>query len=174
MTDASHGWLHPRARRPAFLIKAFVIGLVMLLAVGWFANRYQVGVSDEEVQSLRYTWFLIDTKDHSLGVGEYVVFRIGGNLPPWPAGTQFVKKVVAVPGDEVVVSEHATRVNGADVAGPLDLLVRLEKPASVFEREEVVRENTLFVVGENARSYDSRYWGLVSRSQIVGRGYPIW
>ncbi len=174
MTDASHGWVHPRARRPGFLINACVIGFVLLLAAGWFAGRYQVGISDEEVQSLRHTWFLIDTQDRTVDVGEYVVFRIGGNLPPWPAGTQFVKKVVGVPGDEVVVRENATLVNGAGVAGPLDLLARLDKPASDFEREEVVRENALFVVGENARSYDSRYWGTVSHTQIVGRGYPIW
>jgi len=167
-------WLHPKARRPGFLLATLGIALVMFIGVGAFAKRFQIGISDEEVQSLSHSWFLIDTKNQTVPVGEYVVFRINRDLPPWPAGSRFVKKVAAVEGDVVVVSQHATTVNGEVVAGPLDLLTVLGKPATAFERSERVGASDVFVVGENAHSYDSRYWGNVGVGQIIGRGYPLW
>lgn len=167
-------WIHPKVRTRAFAIRVIVLFVVLAAAMHWVAGRYRVGVSDELVQSLNHSWFLIDTSQKVVGVGEYVVFRIDRDLPPWPKGSQFVKKVAGVAGDRVMVGVHATLVNGEPVVDALDLLEILKKPSGAFVREEVVAPESLFVVGERPHSYDSRYWGSVGLAQVIGRGYPLW
>jgi type IV secretory pathway protease TraF len=40
-------------------------------------------------------------------------------------------------------------------------------------RSMVIPEGKHFVIGGTERSYDSRYWGLVDASWVVGRAYPV-
>lgn len=167
-------WVHPRVRAPSFVMRVVVIGVLMLVGAHAFATRYQVGFSDEAIQSLAYSWFLIDTQERDIQRGEYAVFHIDRDLPPWKKGARFVKRVVGIAGDHVVVANTSTTVNGILVAGNLDLIEALQQPAAAFTRAEVLAPNTMFVVGEMPRSYDSRYWGVVHSHQIVGRGIPLW
>ena len=42
-----------------------------------------------------------------------------------------------------------------------------------FRFDGVIPTGSYFVLGDGERSYDSRYWGFVRRSWIVGRGFPL-
>lgn len=167
-------WVHPRCRTLAFWRAAAVVCGLMTVITAQAVARYQVGVSVEAKQSLHSSVFLVDHLRTAIAPGDYLVFRIDRDLETWKAGARFVKRVVGTPGDRVDVRSTQTRVNGQPVAGELDLLNLLNADGAEFERTFTLGRGEYFVVGEQASSFDSRYWGAVHADQIVGRALPLW
>jgi signal peptidase I len=90
--------------------------------------------------------------------GEVVVFD-----HPREHGTDLIKRVVAVGGDEVEGHDGKVWVNGV-AAGP----------SSDFSRLKVPSDN-LFMMGDNREnSSDSRYWGFVPLGLVEGRAMFVW
>jgi signal peptidase I len=105
--------------------------------------------------------------------GERFVRGVGQFLGLVPASARdFVKRVVGLPGDEILIEEGTVFVNGA----PLD------EPYVVFEDPTdfgpiTVPDGQLFFLGDNRpNSSDSRRsLGYVPLDQVVGRAaYVIW
>jgi signal peptidase I len=128
--------------------------------------------------------------------GDVVVFR----FPPSPS-TNFIKRIVGVPGDRVVyrnkrlyindklmeqtdrrkyVSPRSAEASDAhdrvteNLDGKLhDILVLTQNDSGYFER--IVPPGEYFVMGDNRdHSHDSRYWGFVPDRNMVGRAFLIW
>jgi signal peptidase I len=126
--------------------------------------------------------------------GDIVVFRFP------PDRTQYaVKRVIGLPGDRVrlthdvlidgkVLSEsyvtHRAAVpdtfrdefpNAPATAAAIDPAWRAELPQHVRDGELVVPPGEYFVLGDNRdESLDSRYWGFVPGSSIVGKPLLIY
>lgn len=84
--------------------------------------------------------------------------------PPTHVGRRdlFVKRVAAVPGDVVSVSDGAIFVNGATVSSAAE--------GSVDCEGQRVPDHFLYVLGDNPpHSLDSRYWGLLDKGLVVGK-----
>ncbi|CAM9600946.1 unnamed protein product [Scytosiphon promiscuus] len=108
-----------------------------------------------------------------------VVSRAGGTLS---GSDLFVKRVAALPGDEVTVSADGSvdvRPAKAGVktqggGGTGDGRAKVPLPTSVLQRisrldEKVLPPRTVFVLGDNpAASMDSRVWGELDEREIVG------
>ena len=117
-----------------------------------------------------------DSMVPTLAVGDHIlVTAYGGALPSRGDVVVFrskqssellVKRIIALPGD--LIESRLGRV----VIGGHTLAERyLAEPAAsgTIERQ-IVPAGCYFVLGDNrARSIDSRKWGVVARSQIVGR-----
>ena len=81
-------------------------------------------------------------------------------------GRDFVKRVVAVPGDVLEVSDQVLHVNGERLESAH---VRSGQEANV---PDVVPQDSYFVLGDNrASSLDSRDWGPVPSDLLIGRGW---
>ncbi len=92
--------------------------------------------------------------------GEVIVFN-----PPLDAPTEFVKRVIGVPGDVVDIADGAVTVNG-EVTEYVDSATYVHSS----EYPLTVPEDRFYVLGDNRdRSSDSRQWGLVEGGDIVGR-----
>lgn len=83
----------------------------------------------------------------------------------------YVKRVVGVPGDTLVLTHEAITVNDTllptppDARPPFDPLLA-RKPRI---RTIVVPQRHYFVIGDNrSNSYDSRWWGFLPADHIVG------
>jgi signal peptidase I len=125
--------------------------------------------------------------------GEIVVFR----YPPNP-DVFYVKRVVAVAGDEIEVKEGVILINGKPYSQELipeqnfeksfeqdfdyfkeksqtAYIVRYQdKEASTFG-PKTVPEGHFFAMGDNRdQSSDSRFWGFVPESNLVGTSEIIW
>ena len=94
-----------------------------------------------------------------------------------PTGVMpIVKVLAALPGDTVSVSDSAVSINGqpwpSSAIRSRDSVGRrvdLRLPSGRY----TCPPNTVFLMGENPRSWDARYWGCVPRSSVAGRWVPI-
>lgn len=97
--------------------------------------------------------------------GDVVVFRSPAN-----ANEMLVKRVIAVPGDLIDAQLGRIRIGGHTLPEPY-----LLQPAAAGTFEaQIVAPDSYFVMGDNrAESYDSRHWGPLPRTRIVGRARLI-
>jgi signal peptidase I len=106
--------------------------------------------------------------------GEVVVFHAppSANCPKG-TGCDFIKRILAVPGETVEIRNNQVIVNG-QALNEAYIPADFETQAGAFTANRVVTmgPDEYFTVGDN-RSYssDSRAWGPVSKSQIVGRAF---
>lgn len=106
--------------------------------------------------------------------GDIIVFKFPGD----PA-TDYVKRVVALPGDTVEVRGDAVFVNGVGVP-PLRAHGNAASMADTAGEETRVGPlrvlpRKYFAMGDNRReSYDSRSWGPVPAANIKGRALLIY
>jgi len=105
---------------------------------------------------------------HEIERGDVVVFRY-----PEDPEVDFVKRVVAVPGDTVQVRSGVVYVNGERTKEPF---VLSENRDSLSRYGPItVPQEEYFVLGDNRRnSRDSRVWGNVPRSLIKGKAFCVW
>ncbi len=134
--------------------------------------------------------------------GDAVVFRYPNyEKNAQYKGADFIKRVVGIPGDTVVYHNDHLRVNDTKIAyedfddyqgvesgkemtgfkhkrellenNPHDIL--LDPNQTSRGVKAVVPPGHYFVMGDNrSRSSDSRFWGFVPESYIIGKAFGIW
>ena len=98
--------------------------------------------------------------------GEVIVFR-----PPNNRNADYIKRIIALPGDTVEVKSETVYVNGVALNEPY-----LNKPPHYDLSEVKVRDNNYFVLGDNRNnSNDSHNGWTVKSEDIVGKAWlSIW
>lgn len=93
--------------------------------------------------------------------GDVVVFR-----SPMVSDEFFVKRVIAIPGDEIEIRDRDVMVNGRPLSEPWIApgVSHGTRPA------EILPDGFYFVMGDaRGNSVDSRTWGLLAGDRIVGK-----
>lgn len=104
--------------------------------------------------------------------GDVIVFEY-----PEDPSKDFIKRVIGVPGDVVEVKNKRVYVNGKLYANPHEVHKESDTiPKEMNPRDNkdpvTVPANSYFVMGDNRdRSYDSRFWGFVTRDKIKGLAF---
>jgi signal peptidase I len=135
--------------------------------------------------------------------GDVVVFKFTPTDQQSEPGEHFVKRVIGLPGDHIRIFHRQVFVNGIAVNEPYvrhePLYANEARPGDDFppadgeylptstsaweaemagavqNGELVVPPGKYFVMGDNReQSWDSRFWGFVSRSMIIGRPVLIY
>jgi signal peptidase I len=106
--------------------------------------------------------------------GDVVVF-----VYPEDPTKDFIKRVVAIPGDTVEIKDGMLILNGASVEAPYARYEVAPSERSNSPRDslepQTIPPGHYFMMGDNRdRSYDSRFWGPVSRDAIEGRAMFIY
>ena len=111
--------------------------------------------------------------------GDIVVFRYPSN----PA-LDYVKRVVALPGETIEIRDKVVFIDGSALDEPyvihVDPLVIPDKPLLTRRVRDqygptTIPEGHYFMMGDNRdESSDSRYWGTVSRALIKGRALMVY
>jgi signal peptidase I len=110
--------------------------------------------------------------------GDIIVFRY-----PQDEKRDFIKRIVATPGDRILIRGHDVYVNAQRLTEPY---ARHTTSSSQYRGQlscsyaygcepTVVPPHSYFVMGDNRdNSQDSRYWGFVRRQKIKGKAFLIY
>lgn len=98
--------------------------------------------------------------------GEVIVFRYPGDKK-----TYYIKRIIGLPGERVVVQDGGVKIfNSAHSEGLLLKESYIDSTLKTVGNNDVnLGAGEYFVLGDNRYySFDSRNWGLLDRSAIVG------
>jgi conjugative transfer signal peptidase TraF len=91
-----------------------------------------------------------------------------------PIGVPMLKRVVALPGQTVCRSGLAITVDNIDVGQARERDGR-GRPLPSWQGCRVVADGDIFVMNrQSADSLDSRYFGPLPASAVIGRVAPVW
>jgi signal peptidase I len=104
--------------------------------------------------------------------GDVIVFKC-----PTARSIPWVKRVVALGGESVEMKGHYIYINGNKLECPpfqnIDFVPMLKFGAE--GKPFRVPDDSVFVLGDNSgRSQDSRYFGAIPKSDLIGRAYKIY
>ena len=155
------------------MVEAFVVAASVFVVVYLFlmqphqvkgSSMYPTLVDQEYLLTDKITFRRRDPK-----AGDIIVFKA-----PQNETFDFIKRVIAVPGDTVMVEGGRVFVNGMEMEEDY-LPEEVETKADKFLVEGkvfIVPEGNLIAFGDNRNhSSDSRAWGLVPYDNIVGRAF---
>jgi signal peptidase I len=112
--------------------------------------------------------------------GDIIVFKYPGDL-----STNYVKRVIGLPGDTVRITDgkvtviNTTHPNGVTLSEPYVAAGNITTvPTGSPSSEYTVPAGDYFVLGDNRRaSSDSREWGFLPKEDLIGRvvvqAFPI-
>lgn len=168
---------HPKAESTNELLEWFkTLGIALVAAIGirtFIAQAFHIP-SESMVPTLEVGDRLIVFKPSYLfsepSTGDIIVFEAppsavkACNLPNGQT-SDFIKRVIGTPGEQVAVSGGQTFINGAVDAEPY-----LAEAPNYQLPTVTVPPNSLLVLGDNRNnSCDSHVWGFLPEDRIVGR-----
>ena len=91
-----------------------------------------------------------------------------------PVGVPMLKRVLALPGQTVCRNGLKIAVDGVDVGEARERDGR-NRPLPVWHGCRVIADGDVFVMNwQSADSLDSRYFGPLPASAVIGRAIPVW
>lgn len=163
------------------LVKIVIISLVIIIPIRYFLIQpFYVKGASMEPNFYDHEYLIIDEISYRFNEparGDIVVFRYPRNPQEY-----FIKRVIALPGEQVQIKDGEVRIfNQANPDGFIlkeDYLNAGVKTYSLTEDVIKLSENEYYVLGDNRNSSkDSRSFGPVSKSFLTGkvllRGWPF-
>lgn len=153
------------------LLKFVLIAAAIVVPLRLFvAQPFIVSGASMEPTFLNGQYLIVDELTYHFGApkrGDVIIFRY-----PKDPSQFFIKRIIGLPGETVSVVGGTVEVQKADgtkVDLPEEYVVNQGNgPDATYP----VGEGEYFVMGDNRpESSDSRYWGLLPRSDIVGRAF---
>jgi conjugative transfer signal peptidase TraF len=133
-------------------------------------------------------WYRLIPLDHrdgspprTLSVGSIVLTQLPADAAALaalrgylPARVPLLKRVGAIAPQHVCIVDAQVRIDGVPMAAvlPAD---RLGRPLSLWPQCRRLEPGELFLLSvTNPASFDSRYFGPVSASAVIGVAHPLW
>ncbi len=161
------------------LIQVMAISLAIIIPVRYFLIQpFYVKGASMEPNFFDHEYLIIDElsyRFHQPERGDIVVFRYPNDPKQF-----FIKRVIGLPGETVDIAGGQIKIfNSKEPNGVvLDEKSYLDQDFTATTRTVTLKNDEFFVLGDNrAASLDSRYFGPVKQSFIVGRvwlrGWPF-
>ena len=115
----------------------------------------------------------IDYRVHNPQRGDIVILR-----PPTNNSTDFIKRIIGLPGERILIRSGVVYINGHRLDEPYlpEAWVSDANWPDNNSAGQVMGADEYFVMGDNRnRSQDSRFFGPISRDRIDGKAwFRIW
>ena len=157
----------------AFIVQAFKIpsgSMIPTLLIGdhILVNKFVYGI---RIPLINKKIFLFKKPERE----DVIVF-----LYPLDPSKDFIKRVIGVEGDTILIKGKRVYINGELYADPHAYYINDNPREGAIARKNfgpiTVPKNSLFVMGDNRdRSYDGRYWGkFVTLDQVIGKAFIVY
>ncbi len=157
-------------------LQACFLGLFLLGAVNHYILDWPITLgfdpNDEKCLPGVHLTLLVKSTDVQPKGGDYVFWRPQGALQDVKQAF-IMKRVAGVAGDHLTVRNGLVKINGHQIADGLPLIDPSKVSPSAFDRDEVIPVGKLFMVADHPHSYDSRYWGYLDVSSVVGMSHVL-
>ncbi len=174
---------HHRERKPLWreYLETAIIALVAAGLLRFFVvSAYRVNSASMEDSLLAGDYIFVNKLAYKYGgspqVGDITVFKYPNN-----PRKDFIKRVVALPGQEVQIADKILYVDGEVAAIPAQSKHTDKRiiPGDLSYRDNFgpfqVPEGQLFVMGDNRDdSRDSRFWGPLPEENIKGKAVFVY
>lgn len=149
------------------IVETLVLAVVLFLAINAVSARVRV-----DGFSMRPTlddgeFVLVNKLSYYFGEinrGDIIVFHF-----PVNPEEELIKRVIGLPGDQVMVQNNQVFVNGQALNEPY-----IAQPP-LYNGEWTVLDGHYFVLGDNRNnSNDSKDWGLLPSENVVGKAVLIY
>lgn len=149
------------------LLQNLLIAGILILIVNLATARIRVDGSSMEpslhdgelvvVNRLAYRW-------SDLTRGDIIVFNF-----PFDPDRRFIKRLIGLPGDRIMVQDGRLYINNAPVEEPY-----IAAPP-VYRGTWTVGPDEVFVLGDNRNnSSDSQNWGMLPINEIIGKAVVVY
>jgi len=151
-----------------------VTAVIFLLLQMFVVQPYQVQQTSMENTLMPDQYVLVDKITPNFSDyhrGDIIVFNPPQGWARDANGTPFVKRVIAVAGDTVDIDAGKVYVNGELLDEPYVFNGQTtDHPGGATKKSWTLEKDQLFVMGDHRQaSQDSRDFGPISRSSVVGR-----
>jgi signal peptidase I len=156
------------------LLETIALTLLLLLAIRLTVQHYAIDGPSMEPTLHNQEYILVDRLAylfHPPQRGDIIVFHY-----PRDTSIDYVKRIIAIPGDTITVIGQTVIVDGVTLHEPY---INPDDPANTVIyppiKNLVIKANQYFVMGDNrGDSSDSRQWGTVPRQDIVGKAILVY
>jgi len=162
----------------AAVILCMDIGVAALLMPLAMPNRVQIVYNPSD--SVPRGWYRIVPADW-LHVGSIVLARLpapaaalAAQRDYLPAGIPLLKRIGAVAPQRVCIDGASVRIDDVAVAAVMRA-DGLGRPLSAWQQCRRLAHGELFLLSNtNPASFDSRYFGPILASSVIGSAQPLW
>ena len=149
------------------IARNLVMALVLTFIIDCAIGRARVQKTSMEPTLLPGEILLVNKLEYKLGEierGDIVTFHY-----PLDPKLDYIKRVIGLPGDKVVVKDSQVWVNDQELYEPY--ISAPPEYNGVWE----VSEGNLFVLGDNRNpSADSHVWGFVPLENVIGKVFAVY
>lgn len=147
--------------------ETLILSVILFLAINAVSARIRVDGSSMEPTLHSGEFVIVNKIAYKFSepeIGDVIVFHF-----PRDPNQEYIKRVIGLPGDQLVVTGGQVFVNG-------QLLEETYVAASpAYEDSWEVPEDSLFVLGDNRNnSSDSHNWGPVPLDYVVGKAVFVY
>jgi conjugal transfer pilin signal peptidase TrbI len=169
-------WTNLPARNRKLALAVLLLAPAMYLATGILADKFKKNVllayDQQRIGCLPWGLYTGSYHFDTVERGDLVAFK-ATSLPPLADGSVVIKVAAGRAGDVVEIKEGVLTINGR-VMGDLRYGARrLNKPVTAWDKRYTIGPNEYFMLGSEYRSYDSRYWGVIKREQIIAKMHVV-
>lgn len=149
------------------IIETIFLTVLIYLVVNFATGRFRVEGNSMQPTMQPDEYVLVDKVSYMLNApqrGDIVVFQ-------YPLGTErdFIKRIIGLPGDTVMIRNGVVSVNGQPLAEPYISA----KP--FYDGTWTLNANQYFVLGDNRNSSsDSHSWGPLEAHYLIGRAVMVY
>lgn len=149
------------------ILETFLLAAVLFFGINAISARIRVDGFSMEPTLHTGAFVFVNRLAYRLGdpqIGDVIVFHY-----PRDPEQEYIKRVIGLPGDEVVITDGEVRVNGLLLNEPYIMA----EPR--YESALTVPQGSLFVLGDNRNdSSDSHTWGEVPLENVVGKALFVY
>lgn len=160
------------------MVQVLAVSLAIIIPVRWFLIQpFYVQGASMEPNFFDHEYLIIDELSYRFqdpNRGDIVVFHYPNDPKQF-----FIKRVIGLPGETVEITDGSVKIyndehaNGVVLEEPY-----LDQDFTAASQTVTLKPNEFYLLGDNrSSSLDSRFFGPVNRSYIVGRvwvrGFPV-